>query len=177
MGPSHKLCVVLRCQAEPELLIRSPASLLLPVSALCRSTAVSWPSADLKYRYRCQSTGIFSWKIQTGRRRLSFINGAVYLLCQSCVHQVSNRGRTAVCCGIIGLGSVWNPHSPQKLVLVWLKFPHFGGLLWNNFSFYVLCFYTYDEVKLDSRRATRSPEVPSLPQEPAVGVPQCWALI
>jgi len=61
--------------------------------------------------------------------------------------------------------------------MMWLKFPQFVGLMQSNFSFYVLCFYMYDEVKLDSRRAMRSTEVPSLPQERAVGVPYCCSLI
>ena len=108
---------------------------------------------------------------------LSFLNGAGYLLCRSCVHQLCNCERTAVCSGIIGLGSVRNPHVPEKLELMWLKLPHFVGLMQSNFSFYVLCFYMYDEVKLDSRRAMRSTKVPSLPQEPAVGVPYCCSLI
>lgn len=102
---------------------------------------------------------------------LSFLNGAGYHLCQSQVHQLYNCERTAVCYGIIGLGSIQNTHVPEKLELMWLKFPHFVRLMQSNFSVYVLCFYMYDEVKLDSRRAMRSTKVPSLPQEPAVGVP------
>lgn len=108
---------------------------------------------------------------------LNFLNGAGCVFCQSRIHQLSHCQRTAVCCSIIGLGSILNPRIPEKLERIWLKFPCFVGLMQSNFSFYVLCFYMYDEVKLDSRRAMRSTKVPSLPQEPAVGVPYCCSLI
>lgn len=71
---------------------------------------------------------------------LSFLNGAGYLLCQSRVHQLYNCERAAVCRGVIGLGSIQNPHVPEKLELTRLKFPHFVGLMQSNFSFCVLCF-------------------------------------
>lgn len=35
----------------------------------------------------------------------------------------------------------------------------------------------YDEEKIESRRAMRSTKMPSLPQEPSVGVPDCCSLI